>query len=94
MITGAHHGFSFPIKKNWLPFSERVESCIATTVLRHWTGTVPSYINDMFQPSLDRYNARSQITLDISIQKEAQGGKLYLSLDQKYEPKLATVLRM
>ena len=48
----------------------------------------------MFQSSLDRYNARSQIALDISIQKETQGGKLYLSLDQKYELKLATVLRM
>ena len=46
-----HIGAIYLQKINWIPVSEIVESCIATTVLKCWKGIVPSYINDMFNPS-------------------------------------------
>ena len=30
-----------------------------------WKGIAPSYLNDMFMPSLNNYHARSQIALDM-----------------------------
>ena len=52
---------------NNLAVSERVESCIATTVFKYWNGIVPSYTNNM--PSYNKYNTKSQIALDIPLQK-------------------------
>ena len=54
-------------KINWLPVERRVELCTSTTVFKYWKGIAPSYINYMFMPSLNNYNARSQIALDIPL---------------------------
>lgn len=56
-------------KMNRLPVSDSVESCIATAVFKYWNEIVQSYNNDMFQPSLNRSKTRSQIALDIPLQK-------------------------
>ena len=60
-------------KINRLTVFERVESCIATIVFKYWNGIVPSYINDMFQPSLNRYNTSSQMALDTPLRKTNTG---------------------
>ena len=65
----SHIGAAYFRKINWLPVSERVESCIATNVFKYWNRIVPSYTNDMFKPSYKRYNTRSQMALDIPLQK-------------------------
>ena len=62
-------------KINWLPVSDRVEYCIANTVFNSWNGIVPGYIHEMFKPSLCRYSARSQMSLDIPLQKTNTGQK-------------------
>ena len=31
-------------KINWLPFSDRIEYCIANTAFKYWNGIVPGYI--------------------------------------------------
>ena len=41
-------------KIKWLPVSDRVESCIANTLLKYWNGIVARYIHEMFKPSLCR----------------------------------------
>ena len=46
---------------DWLLVSERVAPCIAATVFRYWNGIVPSYINDIFQPSPIKHNTWSQM---------------------------------
>ena len=48
---------------------EKEESCIASPVFRYWNSIVPSYINDMFKPSFNKHNTRSQMALDIPLQK-------------------------
>ena len=53
--------------------SERVQYCIATTVFRYWNGIVPTYINDMFKPSYNRHNTRSQLELDVPVRKTNTG---------------------
>ena len=48
----------------------------------------------MFQPSLSRYNTRSQMALDIPLRKTMQDKKLHLFLERKYGLILAAVLKM
>ena len=38
----SHIGVIYFKKINWLPVSERVESCIATVVFKYWNGIVQS----------------------------------------------------
>ena len=54
---------------NWLPDSERVESYIAATGFKYLNRIVPLYINYRFKPSYNRYNTRSEMALDIPLQK-------------------------
>ena len=54
-------------KINWLPVERRVEICTSTIVFKYWKGIAPSYLNDLFMPSLNNYNTRSQMALDIPI---------------------------
>ena len=63
LLPRSHIGVAHFKKINWLPASEKVKSCIATTVFKYWNGIVPSYINYMFNPSCNRYNTRSQMAL-------------------------------
>ena len=51
-------------KINWLPVERRVGLCTSTTVFKYWKGIAPSYLNDMFMPSLNNYDTRSQMALD------------------------------
>ena len=50
-------------KLNWLPVEHRVELCTSTTVFKCWKRIAPSYLNNMFMPSLSNSNTRSQIAL-------------------------------
>ena len=60
-------------KINWLPVEHRVELCTSTTVFKYWKGIAPSYLHDMFMPSLNNYNARSQMALDIPFCRTNKG---------------------
>ena len=62
-------------KINWLLVSDRVEYYIANTIFKYWNGIVPGYIHEMFKPSLCRHSSRSQIALDIPLQKTNTGQK-------------------
>ena len=42
--SSSHTALTHFRKINWVPVSEKVESCIATTVFKNWNGTVPLYI--------------------------------------------------
>ena len=69
-----------PVRKmNWLPFSDRVEYCVANTVFNYWNGIVPGYTHEMFKPSLWIYSTRPQMTLDKPLRKKIQGKKAYPS---------------
>ena len=72
---------------NWLPKSERVESCITTTLIRYWNWIEPSYINDMFQPSL---NSRSHMALGISLGKANTRQQASFSLEPKISAKISS----
>ena len=78
-------------KINWLPVDLRVELCTATCVYKYWNQLAPSHLNDIFTPSLNRYNTRSQMALDIPLRKAALGQKIYRFLDLKYVPKSAMI---
>ena len=52
-------------KINWLPVERRLELCTSTTDFKYWKGVAPSYLNDMFMPSLNNSNTRSQIPLSL-----------------------------
>ena len=60
---------------NWLPVKERAEQRIATSVFKYWKGTTPSYFNELFVPSPNRYNTRLQMALDIPLRKSNIGQK-------------------
>ena len=59
----------------WLPVECRVELCTSTTVIKYWKGIASSYVNDMFMPSLNNGNTRSQIALDIPLCRIIKGEK-------------------
>ena len=80
----SHIGAIHLRKINWLPVSERVESCIVRLFFKYYNGIVPSYINDMFKPSSNKYNTGSQMALDISQQKINTGEKALIFLERKY----------
>ena len=60
---------------NWLPVERRVEPCTSTTVFKYWKGIEPSYLNDMFMSSLNTYNTRSQMELNIPLCRTNKGQK-------------------
>ena len=62
-------------KINLLPAERRVELCISTTVFKYWKRIVPSYLNDMFMASLNNYNTRSQMALDVPLCRTIKGKK-------------------
>ena len=67
---------------NWLQVSLTAESCIVTTIFKWWNGIVLSFVDGMFKRSCNRYNTRSQMTLDIPPWKTntAQQASLFLGL--------------
>ena len=60
---------------NWLPTKSRVDQRIATNVFKYWQQTTPSYVNEIFVPSKNSYNTRSQMPLDIPLRKTETGQK-------------------
>ena len=62
-------------KISWLPNRDSVEYCIANTTFKYWNRIILGYIHEMFKPSLCRYSTRSQMTLDIPLQKTNTGQK-------------------
>ena len=67
-------------KKNWLLVEHKVELCTSATVFKYWKGIAPSYLNDMFMPSLNNYNTRSQMALDV---EQIKDKKVCHFLDQR-----------
>ena len=70
-------------KINWPPAARRVELCTSTTVFKYWKGIGPSYLNDMFMPSLNNYNTRSEMALNIPLCRTIKGHKICHFLDQR-----------
>ena len=64
-------------KINWFPTSDTVECCITSAVFKYWNGIVSGYIHEMFKPSLCRYSSRSQMALDITLQKTEGGANMW-----------------
>ena len=58
-----------------LPVEHRVELCTATTVFKFWNQLTPSYFEDIFTSSFNKYDTRSQIALNIPLQKTTLGQK-------------------
>ena len=75
------HGHISPsdfMKTIWLTVEHRVELHTSTTVLKYWKGISSFYLNDMFMPSLNNCNTRSQIRLDIQLCRTNKGQKSIL----------------
>ena len=85
-----HIGAAHFRKINWLPVSERVESCITTTVCKYWNEIIPSNINDVFKLSYNSYNTRSQMALDIPLRKISTGQQALSFLGPKIWTKIST----
>ena len=60
-------------KINWLPVQCRVDLCTSITVFKYWKGIAPFYLNDMVISSLNNYNTRSQMALDIPLCRTNKG---------------------
>ena len=80
-------------KINWLPVEHRVELCTSTTVFKYWKGIVPSYLNDMFVPSQNNYNTRSQMALDVPLCRTIKGQKSMSFLRPKIWNKVSSNIR-
>ena len=80
-------------KINWFPVEHRVELCTATTVFKFWNQLTPSYFKDIFTPSVNKYNTRSQMALDIPLQKTTIGQKSISFLGPKIWSKTNNSLR-
>ena len=70
-------------KTNWLLVEHRVELCTFTTALKYCKEVGPSYLSDIFIPSLKNYNTRSQMALDIPFCKIIKGQKVCRFLNQR-----------
>ena len=62
-------------KINWLPVEHSVELCTATTVFKFWNKLTPYYFEDIFTPSFNKCDTRSQMALDIPLRKTTIGQK-------------------
>ena len=80
-------------KVNLLPVEHRVELCTSTTVFKYWKGIAPSYLNDMFMPSLNNYNTRSQMALDIPLYRTNKGQKSMSFLGPKMWNKVSSNIK-
>ena len=74
-------------KINWLRVERRVELCTSTT--KYWKGIAPPYLNDIFMPSLNNYNTRSHMALDIPLCRTIEGQKSMSFLGAKIWNKLS-----
>ena len=75
LLPRGHMNPSHFRKINWLPVELRVELCTSTTVFKYWKEIAPSYLNNMFMPSLNNYTTRLQMALDIPFCRTNKGQK-------------------
>ena len=55
-LNSRHHIGAKKLKEiYWLPTKESVKQCVATNAFKHWKGTSPFYVNEMFVPSRNKY---------------------------------------
>ena len=87
-INPSHFG-----KINWLLVEHRVELCTSTAAFKYWKGIAPSYLNDMFMPSLNNYNTRSQMALDIPLCRTNKGQKSMSFLGPKIWNKVSSNIK-
>ena len=80
-------------KINWVPASCRAKYCIVNTVFKYQDGRVPGNIYEMFKPSLCRHNTRSQMALDIPLQKTNTGQKSFSFLGLKIWSKIGPTIK-
>ena len=80
-------GALYLLKINYFPVSDTVESCTATALPKYWNAIVPSYINEMFKPSYNRYNTKTQIALYIPLRKINTGQQALSFLGPKIQIK-------
>ena len=52
-----------------------VELCTSTTVFKYWKGIAPSSLNHVLMPSLNNYNTKLWILLDIPLCRTDKGQK-------------------
>ena len=60
----------FLLHINNLPQSSEEEYCFANTIFKCWIGIVLGYIHEMFKLSLCRCSTKSQMALNIPLQKK------------------------
>ena len=90
----SHINLTFHFRKiNWLSVSDRVEHCIVNTVCNYWNGIVPGYIHEIVKLSLCRYITRSQMALDIPLQKINTGQKSLSFLGPKIWSKIGPSIK-
>ena len=80
-------------KINWVLASCRSKYCIANTVFKYQDGMVPGNIYEMFKSSLCKYNTRSQMALDIPLQKTSTGQKIFSFLGLKTLSKIGPSIK-
>ena len=80
-------------KINWLPVELRVVLCTATIVFKYWKQLTPSCFNEIFTPSFNKYNTRSQMALDTPLQKTVFGQKSISFLGPKTWSKISNDLK-
>ena len=80
-------------KINWLLVQHRLELHTSTTVFKYWKGIAPSYLNDMFMPSLNNYNTRSQMALDLPLCRKNKRQKSISFLGTKIWNKVSSNIK-
>ena len=80
-------------KTNWHPIERRVELCTSNTVFKFRKGIAQSHLNDMFKPSLNNYNTRSQMALDIPLFRRIERQKSMSFLGAKIRNKLSANIK-
>ena len=80
-------------KINWLPVELRVELCTETIVFKYWNQLTPSFFNEILTSSLNRYNTRLEMALDIPLWKTVLGNKSISFLGPKILSKMNNDLK-
>ena len=78
-------------KINYFPVERKLRT--STTVFKYWKEIAPSYLKDMFVPSLNDYNTRSQMALDIPPCRTFKGQKSMWFLGPRIWNKLSSNIK-
>ena len=80
-------------KINWLSVERRVELCTSTNVFKYCKGIAPSFLNNMFMPSINNYNTRSELALDIPLFRTIKGQESMSFLGPKIWNKVSSNIK-